>query len=1745
MSILNLAIGLHTESAKAEMRSLAAWLKENAPNVGVTLDVKSLKNQLAELNALPVINVKVNAGLVKAEIGAALKEAFSTRHTVLINTDALTKSVHDAAADGLKGLKAHVAASSTGAAQPGAASAVSSAIDTAVISTAVRDAVATTSDMMAKTFGDVMSQQAKKSKGAASASLSQSVTAPDGTKGSVRVPIGDEKELKNLLAQIDDQTALKAAEKRNKEMQDLDAGEEARRSRYIKESDKALNAKKSIDAAWAQAEEDARAKAEAAKERAWNAFDNAQVAQQKKALDARKKMGEEEVIAQNAIEKLAREQDAAIRKRNQAQALAEDAAARQEIEGRMKRAKDLRRAQVDQQIAANKLAEQVQKDMVKAETLLSRKDSSNVKAEDSRLNRNQKGEESQAAAAMANRASEQIRAARGIYNASKMEMGRLLNEQGASISALATVMAKIPGVDPTEIVNNPAKIERARQLLSVWKEGAAGAERLDRMMAQYQKTTAKAEDGQKNLNKAIREFYTAQKFAAGADKQLTGRGAQVTAAAATVDKFGPGAVTNALGNDALVREAQALQNGTAKLSDYHKKMKEAAGGSNLLRNGINDAHSAARGLAGSLGAIWVTWGSTVPLAGMAAIGASLRATYLVGKDVEYQLKFVSLLAGNASISIQEFNSAIKGTSVAPVDAAKALRGLAQNGLSAADALRALPAILRLATAGEMELMDAALGATGVMAAFNLGIGDLGRVSDVFAFAAAKSNTSVGAMVEAMKQASTVSDQYGLTLEETAASLATLAKRNIEGSAAGTALRNMMTELAAPTDKARRAMKELHLDLYDGTDRLKGYKQVIEELRGATIVLNEKSRITFLNELFDERGAKAANALLSDFGLLSDLFKELEKNATGFTGVLVSGLQETVQGSVKGLVSDFQQSVQQVFEESKTSVKDFIETLREAARSEDFKNFLRTTGEVVLDITSFLVEHGKVIALTVAGWMGLRAAMAMAASVGALVTALKAAEVGLTGVRIAALGAASAMTGGIALVTTLALEYLLLRDNTSEAEKAHESFQAAMRRGIQTMQDEDDRLRDLNSRLRTRNELLAQGLTVKQVEERMTGTPSTAIQEKEAALKLRQEKLETAKKAAAEGNRKAALVGYPKELDPFFEESRRKSLPLSEVFKQEQRDIDAQRMSLSVAKATARRLEEDQKTNRDLNEKDRYRTELANLRVERDDIMKRMKDFKVPLPDFSDTGMPAEEMKRQIQEYKNAKNAALQNRMPDTTEDRARRTRAEADARSAAHAALMGEIKAVRDKEQVVKDEIKAQEQLNKAKYDPAIYGEQTVAMLSELQAQNALNSVYEAQKRVVTELTALKAGKSKTEAQQIDNAIEEVNRQAQATQREINLNKQLAEVKAENEKRKKNLSTDTTAAEQDIDFQRIMADIQRKSDRKTVDPAIQARNEAIAKVAEADAQRILSAQARVSALEAGRSALLEKRQDLRGEDLKALDQVLAKNAMDIELETRKLNIMKEQSVLNQTNAGELARSNEEYARSWQGGWDEYWKQFREGAMSNADIVKSVMGTTTESMTQMFSNFVTTGKLNFRSFASTVIAEAARVMAAKAVGALLNFLVSSIAGAFGGASGGTSVNGSAGTPDMSGFALTGGVWPDTPGLPTLRRFRKGGVGGGVSFGPTYTEHAEGAKPEAYVPLEDGRNIPVKVLSDGGSGGSFMVNTYVTIDSSGKPSSRVETDDSFGKKIGTMVEQAVTEKLVEQMQPGGVLYNRVKS
>jgi lambda family phage tail tape measure protein len=158
------------------------------------------------------------------------------------------------------------------------------------------------------------------------------------------------------------------------------------------------------------------------------------------------------------------------------------------------------------------------------------------------------------------------------------------------------------------------------------------------------------------------------------------------------------------------------------------------------------------------------------------------------------------------------------------------------------------------------------------------------------------------------------------------------------------------------------------------------------------------------------------------------------------------------------------------------------------------------------------------------------------------------------------------------------------------------------------------------------------------------------------------------------------------------------------------------------------------------------------------------------------------------------------------------------------------------------------------------------------------------------------------------------------------------------------------------------------------------------------------------------------------------------------------------------------------------------------------------------MTDALVDFVMTGKLNFRNLALSIIQDLIRIQIQRAITLPLANAVGS----------------------FFGFA-TGGVMTAS-GPMALRSY----ASGGIANSPQLALFGEGSKPEAYVPLPDGRSIPV-TMSGGASGGDVF-NISVSVSDAG-PSSR--GDDPGGHDLGRAIASAVRQELLAQKRAGGLL------
>lgn len=223
-----------------------------------------------------------------------------------------------------------------------------------------------------------------------------------------------------------------------------------------------------------------------------------------------------------------------------------------------------------------------------------------------------------------------------------------------------------------------------------------------------------------------------------------------------------------------------------------------------------------------------------------------------------------------------------------------------------------------------------------------------------------------------------------------------------------------------------------------------------------------------------------------------------------------------------------------------------------------------------------------------------------------------------------------------------------------------------------------------------------------------------------------------------------------------------------------------------------------------------------------------------------------------------------------------------------------------------------------------------------------------------------------------------------------------------------------------------------------------------------------------------------------------------------------------------------AQKDAQDASKWQAAWgtnDDISGGMHEGVMKFAeslgtlkDNIADFTNNSLRSLSDAFVELFTTGTTNFRQLAANIIADMTRIIFQQMV--LKNIL----GGLFGGS------NFSPVGGGLFGFA-EGGIMTSAGPLP-LRTY----ASGGIANSPQVAIFGEGRRPEAYVPLPDGRNIPVKIEGGKQSGPNNPINVSINVDAQG---TAVQGNSQKGEQLARVVSQVVQDELIKQRRPGGIL------
>lgn len=283
----------------------------------------------------------------------------------------------------------------------------------------------------------------------------------------------------------------------------------------------------------------------------------------------------------------------------------------------------------------------------------------------------------------------------------------------------------------------------------------------------------------------------------------------------------------------------------------------------------------------------------------------------VGSGFEASMSQVAATMGitSAAAEFKTLSAAAKEmgetTKFSASQAGEALNYLALAGYDANKAVAALPTVLNVAAAGGMELASASDMVTDAMSALGLETSQMADFSDKLAVTAQKSNTSVSQLGEAILTVGGTAKMLSGGVTEMNTALGILADNGIKGSEGGTALRNVILSLSAPTDTAAAALESLGVTAFDASGSMRPLEDTFADLNTALSTLSDQERTAVLNEIFNKVDLKSVNALL---GTSSERFDELSGYISDCAGAAAQ-MAETMDDNLKGDLTIMQSALE--------------------------------------------------------------------------------------------------------------------------------------------------------------------------------------------------------------------------------------------------------------------------------------------------------------------------------------------------------------------------------------------------------------------------------------------------------------------------------------------------------------------------------------------------------------------------------------------------------------------------------------------------------------------------------------------------------------------------------------------------------------------------------------------------------------------------------------------------------------------
>ena len=345
----------------------------------------------------------------------------------------------------------------------------------------------------------------------------------------------------------------------------------------------------------------------------------------------------------------------------------------------------------------------------------------------------------------------------------------------------------------------------------------------------------------------------------------------------------------------------------------------------------------------------------------------------VGSKFEASMSKVAALSGASSTELKAMESIAKElgstTMFSASEVADGFSYMALAGWDAQQSIDAMPGILDLAAASQMDLATASDMVTDYLSAFGMEASDATKMADMLAYAQANSNTSTIQLGDAFGNCAANMHAAGQDMETTTSFLEAFANQGIKGSEAGTKLSAIMRDITAKMKDGAIQIGDTSVAVMDSNGNFRDLTDIMTDVEAATADMGDAERAAALSTTFTSKSIGGLNMIFAEgMDKISGYEADL-RSCDGAAGKMATTMQDNLQGkltefdsaveglgiqlygyfsgplqSVVELATGFISGITQALTPQKTELEQFTEDID--ASIESVKNAINAANETV-------------------------------------------------------------------------------------------------------------------------------------------------------------------------------------------------------------------------------------------------------------------------------------------------------------------------------------------------------------------------------------------------------------------------------------------------------------------------------------------------------------------------------------------------------------------------------------------------------------------------------------------------------------------------------------------------------------------------------------------------------------------------------------------------------------------------------